>query len=350
MICCCCTADAKDVTDIYERAIDTRLTLAMNNATLSFLHSTTDPAYTYMSVDIFTASTGYNNTICTGSTTANWCSSCYYNNCRCDTLSCCRCLKTLYKCCSADNLTNFTETNNISSADYNGGYVGCTTGTMCSCDCNPFTLANLDCYLWVGLYIRVAGSGSRQCKAYGWNVCLCINNPDLCWGHSYGGTCSSFGITCCACIEYCRISACTFDIYCNGTCLCQLSDGTCKLCWFACVVNANACGICNTNAHGTICRAIYGKGADNKVVCICKKFADVCDVYFTYEGTECNGCIRYDLRDDAGSVICCDLVPNCLYLLDTSYPCVSFSINLYADTLQNSCFSCIKCYGIGVGI
>ena len=190
------------VSDCYNTKIanNTQNTLenAINIVKLQYCNSLADIDHDYMVVDVFTDSTGYNNTVLPGL--------CFTTQPTYSVI-CCHTYATSCNYGVGINWANFNvPIYNVAKADWSG---------------KCFAETSIFCY-------------SLCCVIYAYNADTCCNqghviitgtNDDLCCTYTYApsGTVTSVNHAALNCYCYIKASTNCFDFYCNGVCKCQVT-------------------------------------------------------------------------------------------------------------------------------
>jgi hypothetical protein len=348
-ICYGCLAESLDVREIYERSADNVLKQAMENVYISCVQSITDPAYTYVSVDVFIDNDGYNNTVCTGSTTSTYCSAnCWYANYACYMPLVCECMT----CAKGGNGAYYVTLYCWGSFVCASGWCSYANSMHCF-QCNNYCLS---CFSNVYIEIGDIGGGGlydgcgNQCEYA--DVCWCYPpfQNDFCFVTcsmtSPGPKPSSRSIPACYdCLCFCR---------CATGCWCYIKNGAFQ-CYVDCIdICPFLCSAVST--HGShsddiaywTCNMIYIYGCcpANTLICINKKLYEgaVCSIYLNYFGSMgAGGDLNFDVLNAADAVIGCCLSPKVTNYLATCCNCISLRIH------QCDAISILCGYGVEVG-
>lgn len=363
---------AEDVNLLYGNFVGMRSTeaeTAMNIAKLQYCQSVTDINHDYMVVDVFTDATGYNNTVCSATTTSQLISSALNGN-----------------------YSNFLTESYILTP------TNLCSCTYCCCDLGG-NITNIKCY---GCYFScVLGSRTGECGGWIGNIqqiCLtCINKDisyfctfcfsaccilsyltcDTCYNR--GTASASYCITgshdnsCClyaaeSNIAFCRnctisfnntycyvrLSEDTWCFYCNGTGKCcttftvfpNIFIETCQCAW-GCIQSSG-----NTEPwYCSRASVTYSNFCTTGLYCTLVNIVPVAyasptkTIFMDYEKVG-SGTVVYNVIDDStGCCIACNLLPNCFYNLDCCLQCHRYEIIQCSDGV-----SCIKSYAIVTGV
>lgn len=364
---------AEDVNLLYGNFIGMRSTeaeTAMNIAKLQYCNSIQDINHDYMVVDVFTDSSGYNNTICTACTTStyynselngiysnyycinynpyinNYYSCCYHadtttpspTQCICAvnsrlsstysiTLACISSAVSIYTCGKGCFSTNFNK--NFSNVKYFCFCINCNLINSWGCwSCSA-------CIVLSSRYCIFGSNDDTSCN---------INSPNC---HTGGS--NNINIT--NCYAYQCLSSTTWCFYCNGTgkCCVTLTDfpSICfdtYVCLWQCIysvgqTNSGTSTLCICN----FCVCGLGLSNINIVPIIYSSPTKITYLDLDKYGT---GTVVYNVIDSStGNCIACNLLPKTLYNLDCCVQCHRYEIIQCSDGV-----SCIKSYAIVTGV
>jgi hypothetical protein len=338
------TLYAEDVNILYGNFIGMRSTeaeTAVNVAKLQYCASVTDIDHDYMVVDVFTDSSGYNDSVCTGDTTSTYCCSGlngYYQNTTQTNIALvaiCDCF--IRASCGSACYGDFFACTYASSS---GACFGAITQIIADC-CLQF---NHDCF-GLEFCVCMISSSTKGCHS---NIEVFFPTSIDCKSQSHDkNTNTSYSEL--RCYKFLQACSDCFDFYCNGTCKCQItisSDPT------LCLKAQSISWICSASTVSTCVYAInalkYGCLSETKIITVPIEYiASAQTSYLSLDKSAVgSGTITYNVYDASTDCqIGTNLAPNTLNTLDDCVACHYYEIIQCSDGV-----SCIKSYAILAGV
>lgn len=338
----------------------------VNVTKLNYKYNLQEITHDFMVVDVFTDTSGYNNTIQTCSTTSTYCCSnlngyykndIFYN----DLINHC------VEYCFSNNLTTCTSQSNYTICPSLVSIFFCGTGDMCTIYCSfSQYLTTCNCYNQLCDLSKLKYFCFNVCGIYNTSYNQCVHNDTT---HLFCITLENFSdckqytytsSTACNIFQgnflagYCFVSlgANVFCLYCNGTGLCCITL-TANPELNAMVSSANPSpyvGVCaGITISQTTCMCILGYCSlylgDTKIATVSICFScPIKSVYYTDESYGAGSRVYNVIDASTGNCIACNLLPNTTYSL-----CDNVCCHRYEIIQCNDGISCIKSYAILAG-
>ncbi len=321
------TFDAvKDCTDKQvSNATESILENSINIAKLQYCQSLTDIDHDYMVVDVFTDSTGYNDTINTTCTTSSFISSAlpgHYLNVVQNSIS------LIAECYGAGGGGSKTYGN------FCGCVYSCTNNTyICLCNCND-VIDNACDYITFNIKTTGCIAGSEPTGF----TCLCTGPVNYCFGFGGEGS-TSDSIT----FVLLKNSSDCFDVYCNGSCVCETTiSSNLVICLIS---DANADNIGSIWTCSELCDFCVSNLDKTKIVTASIDYATTVSASYLSLDKSGTGTVVYDVYDasSTSTAIATSLAVNTLNSLSCCVQCHIYDIVQCAGDV-----SCIKSYAVAV--
>lgn len=213
--------------------------------------------YIYLKRDTFPDADGCLNTICTADTTSRFNTS-FYTNCLDygNVAGVCQLTCSIVNTAGTPAGTNATVCSTFIRAFYCSGVPG-SCGYTCVVACYPganaYDITSYDCFC---LVMCATGTSVTSADLEGtgqYSACLHVNGVAL-YNVSQSPTSSNF--SCVQCVAIQKVSGTTYDVYLNGSCVCQVSNPTVCWCDQACSYGETDVSVrgFNTFVYTTVCR------------------------------------------------------------------------------------------------
>lgn len=285
--------------------------------------------------DQFCDADGRYNTVCTADTTSTF-STNLYNNCYINTNPTCNCIFCNYcnvSCCvnaypsySANTGTNNLDlciSSHVRTCTTTGHYILCGCISGCVYDCNLVNFNNINKFIY-----------SANTTLYGW----CFDNSSfLCVVSNFNGCCltdsiSSYCATCktaVICHEYERINSTTFSYKVNGSLICCTTTPSLSLSTSMVTLTAAdyCCGCTGTSGCIINNLTIYST-TNTKIYTNLKNYSTPKNtvILSTNALLPTGNYIKYDIKNQAGTVRLCDASPDVVYALNADTDCCFYAV------------------------